>query len=105
MKADICVHLNRSVFHDHAAFRLASDGCLRSLATHFTMNHSAPGDQVFHQGESIDSLCFIASGSLEVVQDEEVVAILSKPRTCYSVTSVLQELHVADVFRQGRRVR
>ncbi|KAJ8410365.1 hypothetical protein AAFF_G00203460 [Aldrovandia affinis] len=32
MRADICVHLNRQVFNEHPAFRLASDGCLRSLA-------------------------------------------------------------------------
>ena len=61
MKADICVHLNRKVgaklayflilqiftciclsfkvFNEHPAFRLASDGCLRALAMHFTMTH------------------------------------------------------------------
>ena len=78
MKADICVHLNRKVFNEHPAFRLASDGCLRALAMHFSMSHSAPGDLLFHQGESLDSLCFIVSGSLEVIQDDEVVAILSK---------------------------
>lgn len=77
MKADICVHLNRKVFDEHPAFRLASDGCLRALAMHFSTNHSAPGDIIYHCGESLDFLCFIASGSLEVVQDEEVVAILS----------------------------
>jgi len=77
MKADICVHLHRKVFQEQPAFRLASDGCLRALALNFTMNHSAPGDVIFHQGESLDSLCFIVSGSLEVVQDDEVVAILS----------------------------
>lgn len=78
MKADICVHLNRKVFNEHPAFRLASDGCLRALAMHFTMSHSAPGDLLFHTGESIDSLCFIVTGSLEVIQDDEVVAILGK---------------------------
>nr|XP_033342336.1 potassium voltage-gated channel protein eag isoform X2 [Megalopta genalis] len=78
MKADICVHLNRKVFNEHPAFRLASDGCLRALAMHFTMSHSAPGDLLYHTGESIDSLCFIITGSLEVIQDEEVVAILGK---------------------------
>ncbi|XP_074653095.1 voltage-gated delayed rectifier potassium channel KCNH1-like [Tubulanus polymorphus] len=78
MKADICVHLNRKVFNEHPAFRLASDGCLRSLAMHFGMSHSAPGDLLFHQGESLDALCFIVSGSLEVIQDDEVVAILTK---------------------------
>jgi potassium voltage-gated channel Eag-related subfamily H protein 5 len=77
MKADICVHLNRKVFDEHPAFRLASDGCLRALAIHFSTNHSAPGDIIYHSGESLDFLCFIASGSLEVVQDDEVVAILS----------------------------
>ncbi|KAK3595923.1 hypothetical protein CHS0354_032430, partial [Potamilus streckersoni] len=78
MKADLCVHLNRNVFLEHPAFRLASDGCLRALAMHFNMTHSAPGDLIFHQGESLDSLCFVVSGSLEVIQDDEVVAILSK---------------------------
>ncbi|XP_021340562.1 potassium voltage-gated channel subfamily H member 1-like [Mizuhopecten yessoensis] len=78
MKADLCVHLNRKVFMEHPAFRLASDGCLRALAMHFNMTHSAPGDLIFHQGESLDALCFVVSGSLEVIQDDEVVAILSK---------------------------
>lgn len=80
MKADICVHLNRKVFNEHPAFRLASDGCLRALAMHFMMSHSAPGDLLYHTGESIDSLCFIVTGSLEVIQDDEVVAILGELR-------------------------
>lgn len=85
MKADICVHLNRKVFNEHPAFRLASDGCLRALAMHFTMSHSAPGDLLYHTGESIDSLCFIVTGSLEVIQDDEVVAILGEAERSASV--------------------
>lgn len=42
------------------------------------MCFSAPGDLLYHTGESIDNLCFIVSGSLEVIQDDEVVAILGK---------------------------
>ncbi|KAF8561109.1 hypothetical protein P879_06845, partial [Paragonimus westermani] len=78
MQADISVHLNRCVFNSHPAFRLASDGCRRSLAVNFQTLHTAPGDLIFHQGESVDQLCFIASGSLEVLQDDEVIAILGK---------------------------
>ncbi|XP_016090803.1 potassium voltage-gated channel subfamily H member 5-like [Sinocyclocheilus grahami] len=78
MRADICVHLNTKVFNEHLAFRLASDGCLRSLAVEFQMIHSAPGDLIFHAGESVDLLCFVVSGSLEVIQDDEVIAILGK---------------------------
>lgn len=78
MRADICVHLNRKVFNEHPAFRLASDGCLRSLAVEFQTIHSAPGDLIFHSGESVDTLCFVVSGSLEVIQDDEVIAILGE---------------------------
>lgn len=76
MRADICVHLNRKVFNEHPAFRLASDGCLRALAVEFQTIHCAPGDLIYHAGESVDALCFVVSGSLEVIQDDEVVAIL-----------------------------
>ncbi|XP_028677815.1 potassium voltage-gated channel subfamily H member 5 [Erpetoichthys calabaricus] len=78
MRADICVHLNRKVFNEHPAFRLASDGCLRSLAVEFQTIHCAPGDLIYHAGESVDALCFVVSGSLEVIQDDEVIAILGK---------------------------
>ena len=76
MKADICVHLNRKVFNEYPAFKLASDGCLGALALNLTTNHSAPGDLIYHCGKSLDCLCFVSSGSLEVIQDDEVIAIL-----------------------------
>lgn len=85
MRADICVHLNRQVFNDHPAFRLASDGCLRSLAVEFQTTHCAPGDLIFHIGESVDTLCFVVSGSLEVIQDDEVIAILGNPTQHYEI--------------------
>lgn len=44
----------------------------------FKSNHAAPGDLLYHTGESVDALWFVVSGSLEVIQDEEVVAILGK---------------------------
>lgn len=99
MKADICVHLNRKVFNEHPAFRLASDGCLRALAMHFMMSHSAPGDLLYHTGESIDSLCFIVTGSLEVIQDDEVVAILGRYNHCEPVQR-LPQLHLQRSIAQ-----
>lgn len=106
MKADICVHLNRKVFNEHPAFRLASDGCLRALAMHFMMSHSAPGDLLYHTGESIDSLCFIVTGSLEVIQDDEVVAILG----IYAINLIFSCPFNFELYpylydcRQGRRI-
>jgi len=105
MKADLCIHLNRTVFTENPAFRLASDGCLRALAVHFNRIHCAPGDMVFHQGESLDLLCFIVSGSLEVVQDDEVVAILGEYRFCSNFLfniyqqGIIIQLYNEKVFR------
>lgn len=87
MRADICVHLNRKVFNEHPAFRLASDGCLRALAVEFQTIHCAPGDLIYHAGESVDALCFVVSGSLEVIQDDEVVAILGTVNFPHGVTN------------------
>ena len=62
----------------YPAFRMASEGCLRALAIAFQMQHNAPGDLLFHTGESIEELCFVASGSMEILQDDEIVALLGK---------------------------
>ena len=51
---------------------------MRALAVEFVTIHNAPGDMIYHLGESIDALSFITSGSVEVMQDDQVVAILSK---------------------------
>lgn len=102
MRADICVHLNRKVFNEHPAFRLASDGCLRALAVEFQTIHCAPGDLIYHAGESVDALCFVVSGSLEVIQDDEVVAILGTvnfPNVVVSVEWFL-EIFTCQVSKQ-----
>jgi len=86
-RADICVHLNRAVFDQHSAFSRADNCCLRALAVRLSVSHVAPGDVMFHQGDclddvmvhqgdSLDAVCFVVSGSLEVIQDDVIVAIL-----------------------------
>ena len=80
MASDNCSF--RRVFNGHPAFRLASDGCLRSLATNFKMTHCAPGDFIIRKGESITDLIFVVSGSLEVVQDGEILAFLGSNDVC-----------------------
>ena len=40
------------------------------------MVHCAPSDIVCRQGESIDALFFVETGSLEVIQDDECVSFL-----------------------------
>ena len=42
----------------------------------FKTTHAPPGDTLVHQGDVIVSLYFIARGSIEIVKDDVVMAIL-----------------------------
>lgn len=71
----------------------------------FQTIHSAPGDLIYHAGESVDSLCFVVSGSLEVIQDDEVVAILGKLVWNATQTSLFHQKVYFSVFlwKKGAR--
>ncbi|XP_059086068.1 potassium voltage-gated channel subfamily H member 2-like isoform X2 [Tigriopus californicus] len=78
LQADICVHLNRNLLNNCPAFEGASSGCLRALSMKFKTTHAPPGDTLVHQGDVIVSLYFISRGSIEIVKDDVVMAILGK---------------------------
>ncbi|CAL8281877.1 unnamed protein product [Merluccius merluccius] len=78
LQADICLHLNRSLLQNCKAFHGGSQACLRALAVRFKTVHSPPGDTLIHYGDVLDSLFFISRGSIQVVRDGVVVAILEK---------------------------
>ncbi|XP_005164064.1 potassium voltage-gated channel subfamily H member 6a isoform X1 [Danio rerio] len=78
LQADICLHLNRSLLQNCKAFRGASKGCLRALAMRFRTTHAPPGDTLVHSGDVLTALYFISRGSIEILRDDVVVAILGK---------------------------
>ncbi|CAD5113617.1 DgyrCDS2780 [Dimorphilus gyrociliatus] len=78
LQADICLHLNRKLLHNCAAFSAASPGCLRALSLKFKSTHAPPGDTLIHPGDILESVYFIARGSIEILKDDVVMAILGK---------------------------
>ncbi|KAM7371702.1 hypothetical protein PAMP_008915 [Pampus punctatissimus] len=78
LQADICLHLNRSLLQNCKAFRGANKGCLRALAMRFRTTHAPPGDTLVHSGDILTALYFISRGSIEILRDDVVVAILGK---------------------------
>ncbi|XP_043911143.1 potassium voltage-gated channel subfamily H member 6 isoform X2 [Protopterus annectens] len=81
LQADICLHLNRSLLQHCTAFKGASKGCLRALAMKFKTTHAPPGDTLVHYGDVLTALYFISRGSIEILRDDIVVAILGKNDT------------------------
>ncbi|XP_039715825.1 voltage-gated inwardly rectifying potassium channel KCNH6 [Pteropus medius] len=78
LQADICMHLHRALLQHCPAFRGASKGCLRALAVKFKTTHAPPGDTLVHLGDVLSTLYFISRGSIEILRDDVVVAILGK---------------------------
>ncbi|KAM9296919.1 voltage-gated inwardly rectifying potassium channel KCNH6 [Gastrophryne carolinensis] len=78
LQADICLHLNRTLFQNCKAFRGATKGCLRALAMKFKTTHAPPGDTLVHYGDVLTTLYFISRGSIEILREDIVVAILGK---------------------------
>ncbi|XP_071957297.1 voltage-gated inwardly rectifying potassium channel KCNH6-like isoform X4 [Antedon mediterranea] len=78
LQADICLHLNRNLLNNCPAFKGASPGCLRALSMKFKTTHAPPGDTLVHRGDVLNSLYFISRGSIEILKDDIVLAILGK---------------------------
>ncbi|KAM3585483.1 uncharacterized protein V6R79_018788 [Siganus canaliculatus] len=78
LQADICLHLNKNLLHGCKAFRGATKGCLRALAMRFKTTHAPPGDTLVHSGDVLTALYFVSRGSIEILKDDVVVAILGK---------------------------
>ncbi|KAM9746166.1 potassium voltage-gated channel subfamily H member 6a isoform 2-T2 [Menidia menidia] len=78
LQADICLHLNRSLLQNCKAFRGANKGCLRALAMRFKTAHAPPGDTLVHSGDILTAIYFISRGSIEILREDVVVAILGK---------------------------
>nr|XP_057941824.1 potassium voltage-gated channel subfamily H member 7-like isoform X2 [Doryrhamphus excisus] len=78
LQADVSLHLNKNLLQGCKAFCGASKGCLRALAVRFKTMHAPPGDTLVHSGDVLDTLYFVTCGSIEILKDNVVVAILGK---------------------------
>ncbi|XP_030591638.1 potassium voltage-gated channel subfamily H member 4a [Archocentrus centrarchus] len=77
LRADITMHLNKDILQ-LPVFERASRGCLRSLSLHIKTSFCAPGEYLIRQGDALQANYFVCSGSLEVLKDGMVLAILGK---------------------------
>ncbi|XP_051994845.1 potassium voltage-gated channel subfamily H member 4-like [Xyrauchen texanus] len=77
LRADIAMHLNKDILQ-LPLFSSASRGCLRSLSLHIKTSFCAPGEYLIRHGDALHSQHFVCSGSLEVLKDGMVLAILGK---------------------------
>ncbi|KAA3677883.1 potassium voltage-gated channel Eag-related subfamily H member 8, partial [Paragonimus westermani] len=77
LRRDIALHLNRDLL-SLKVFENASQDCLKSLAVEIKTTFFTPGEYLIHAGDVLRRLYFVCNGSLEVLDNDEVVALLGK---------------------------
>ncbi|KAB0794660.1 hypothetical protein PPYR_11499 [Photinus pyralis] len=77
LRGDVSMHLHREILQ-LPIFEGASQGCLKLLSLHIRTNFCAPGEYLIHRGDALNYIYYICNGSMEVVQNNMVVAILGK---------------------------
>uniref|UniRef100_A0A665W371 Voltage-gated delayed rectifier potassium channel KCNH4 n=1 Tax=Echeneis naucrates TaxID=173247 RepID=A0A665W371_ECHNA len=77
LRADIAMHLNKELLQ-LPLFESASRGCLRSLSLIIKTSFCAPGEFLIRQGDALQAIYFVCSGSMEVLKDNTVLAILGR---------------------------
>uniref|UniRef100_A0A3Q3FSV6 Voltage-gated delayed rectifier potassium channel KCNH4 n=1 Tax=Labrus bergylta TaxID=56723 RepID=A0A3Q3FSV6_9LABR len=77
LRADIAMHLNQELLQ-LSLFESASRGCLRSLSLIIRTSFCAPGEFLIRQGDALQAIYFVCSGSMEVLKDNTVLAILGR---------------------------
>ncbi|XP_067386016.1 potassium voltage-gated channel subfamily H member 3 [Emydura macquarii macquarii] len=77
LRADIAMHLNKELLQ-LPLFGAASRGCLRALSLAIKAAFCTPGEFLIRQGDALQALYFVGSGSMEVLRAGTVLAILGK---------------------------
>ncbi|KAM6233467.1 LOW QUALITY PROTEIN: voltage-gated inwardly rectifying potassium channel KCNH3 [Porphyrio hochstetteri] len=77
LRADIALHLHKELLQ-LPLFGGASRGCLRALSLGVRPTFCTPGELLIRRGDALQALHFLRSGSMEVLRDGTVLAILGK---------------------------
>ena len=71
------LHLHREIL-SLPLFEAASEGCRKLLSLKIKTNFCAPDEFLIHKGDALQNIYYLCNGSMEVLQDGMVVAILGE---------------------------
>ncbi|XP_076822434.1 uncharacterized protein LOC143468867 isoform X3 [Clavelina lepadiformis] len=77
-QAEVCVFLHKDVLETQEVFKSINEDGSRILARKLQRLYLAPRDVVCDRAEEVDAIYFVMSGSLEVLQDDHLVALLER---------------------------
>ena len=77
LRGDVSMHLHKEIL-SLPLFEAASEGCRKLLSLKIKTNFCAPDEFLIHRGDALQNIYYIFNGSMEVLNEGMVVAILGK---------------------------
>ena len=77
LRGDVSLHLHKEIL-SLPIFETASEGCRKLLSLTIKTNFCAPNEFLIHKGDALQNIFYLFNGSMEVLQDGMVVAILGE---------------------------
>ncbi|KAK6172039.1 hypothetical protein SNE40_018005 [Patella caerulea] len=77
MRGEISLHLHKEIL-SLPIFENATQGCLKSISLQTKRIFCAPAEFLVRRGDTVNYIYYLCSGSMEVLKEEMVVAILGK---------------------------
>ncbi|GFV66627.1 potassium voltage-gated channel subfamily H member 8 [Trichonephila clavipes] len=91
LRGDASMHLHKEIL-SLPIFENAPQGCLKLLSRHVRSNFCAPGEYLVHTGDALTNIHFVCNGSMEVLQNGMVVAILVRIHWCAKIKDEVEKL-------------
>ena len=77
LRGDVSMHLHKEIL-SLPIFETASEGCRKLLSLTIKTNFCAPDEFLIHKGDALQNIYYLFNGSMEVLQEGMVVAILGE---------------------------
>lgn len=99
LQSDLCLHIHGKIFESNPAFGRLNTTSLRCLARYLWTIRTSPGDMLIYQGENVENIYFVATGSVEVKDGDDLVGLIG-PGDAFGIKinqGVVSEKSVYDV--------
>ena len=101
LQSDLCLNIHKVAFDSNKAFKHLSDQALRALSRYFWTIRTVPGDKLITTGEIVDTIYFVATGSLEVYSSTDLTGLIGINynfwRQSYTLLGVLIQFYFSNI--------